>query len=92
MVEVLYFAKLKDITQKNEETFSLGNIKLTDLILTLIKKYPSLKDILWDENQYSLAPNIALAINHKLISVKHPQSLQLQESDTVAFLLPVSGG
>ncbi|MEJ2294053.1 MAG: MoaD family protein [Candidatus Lokiarchaeota archaeon] len=92
MVEVLYFAKLKDITNKDWENFPSGEMMLIDLIFSLLKKYPTLKEILWNEQQYSLSSNVTLAINHKKISQINLQSFKLKETDKVAFLLPFSGG
>ena len=92
VVEVLYFAKLKDITNKDKEIFSSGEMMLIDLIFSLLKKYPSLKEIIWDEQQFSLSSNVTLAINHKQISQINLESFRLKETDKVAFLLPFSGG
>jgi MoaD family protein len=92
MVEVLYFASIKDITQKSSEIFSLQSHQVRDLIHELITKYPSLEDILWDEKSSSLKTSIAIAINHRMISKDEYHSIELLENDKVAFLTPVSGG
>jgi MoaD family protein len=92
MVEVLYFASIKDITQKSSEIFSLQSHQVSDLIHELITKYPSLEDILWDEKSSSLKTSIAIAINHRMISKDEYHSIELLENDKVAFLTPVSGG
>lgn len=92
MVEVLYFANIRDITEKASENISLQNNKVRDLVQELIHLYPSLEDILWDQKNSSLKPNISIAINHKMIPKDEYQSLKLLESDTIAFLTPVSGG
>jgi MoaD family protein len=92
MVEVLYFANIKDITQKSSEMISLQSCQVKDLVQELIARYPSLEDILWDEKSSSLKNNIAIAINHKMIPKDEYHSLELLENDKIAFLTPVSGG
>jgi MoaD family protein len=92
MVEVLYFANIKDITQKSSEMISLQSCQVKDLMQELIARYPSLEGILWDEKSSSLKNNIAIAINHKMIPKDEYHSLELLENDKIAFLTPVSGG
>jgi MoaD family protein len=92
MVEVLYFANIKDITQKSSEMISFQSCQVKDLVQELIARYPSLEDILWDEKSSSLKNNIAIAINHKMIPKDEYHSLELLENDKIAFLTPVSGG
>jgi MoaD family protein len=92
MVEVLYFANIRDITEKTSEIISIQNNKVSDLVQELITIYPPLEDILWDEKNSSLRPGISIAINHRMIPKDEYQSLKLLESDTIAFLTPVSGG
>ncbi|MFX1259394.1 MAG: MoaD/ThiS family protein [Promethearchaeota archaeon] len=92
MVEVLYFAKIRDITQKDREFFHFKKKKIKDFLLWIIKKYPPLKDIFWEDENLSLKSSISIAINHKIIRNKDLLSIDLIEGDTVAFLLPISGG
>ena len=92
MVEVLYFANIRDITEKASEVIYLQNNQVRDLVQELIQMYPSLEDILWDEKNSSLKASISIAINHRMIPKDEYQSLKLLESDTIAFLTPVSGG
>ncbi|TFG27342.1 MAG: MoaD/ThiS family protein [Promethearchaeota archaeon] len=92
VVEVLYFASIRDITQKESEFFDFEKKQLRDLVQSLIQKYESLHDILWDEDKACLKSNVSIAINHKIIQNKDLLSIELMEGDKVAFLLPVSGG
>jgi MoaD family protein len=92
MVEVLYFANIRDITEKTSEIIFLQNNQVRELVQELITMYPPLEDILWDEKNSSLKTSISIAINHKMIPKDRYQSLKLLESDTIAFLTPVSGG
>jgi MoaD family protein len=92
MVEVLYFANIRDITEKASESISLQNNNVRDLVQELITMYPPLEEILWDQKNSSLKTGISIAINHRMIPKNEYQSLELLESDTIAFLTPVSGG
>jgi MoaD family protein len=92
MVEVLYFAYIKDITQKSSEMISLQSCRVKDLVQELVARYPSLEGILWDEKSSSLKNSIAIAINHKMIPKDEYHSIELLENDKIAFLTPVSGG
>ena len=92
MVEILYFANIRDITEKASEIIYLQKNQVTDLVQELITMYPPLAGILWDEKNSSLKTSISIAINHRMIPKNEYQSLKLLESDTIAFLTPVSGG
>jgi len=92
MVEVLYFAGIRDITQKDTEICDFEQKKLRDLVQWLINKYAPLKEILWDNNNQSFRGYISIAINHKIIRNNDLLSIELHEGDKVAFLTPVSGG
>ena len=93
MVKVLYFAELKLITQKEKETFKLeGEQTVKALVDTLIKNYPKLKKILMSNDGEQLKNTISLSVNHSVVKQDDPFSLQLDEDDVVAFLLPISGG
>ena len=92
MVEILYFADLKDITGKDKENINLNNNKLKELIHILINKYPPIKNLLWDEENQILKNIISIAINDSIIHNKDKLTIQLSDDDKVAFLLPVSGG
>ena len=83
MVEVLYFANIRDITEKISENISPQNNTVRELVQQLIKIYPK---------NSSLKSGISIAINHKMIPKNEYESLKLLESDTIAFLTPVSGG
>jgi MoaD family protein len=92
MVEVLYFAGIRDITQKDREICDLEQKKLRDLVQWLINKYAPLKEVLWDEDNQFFRGCISIAINHTIIRDNDPLSFELHEGDKVAFLTPVSGG
>ena len=92
MVEVLYFASIRDITQKNSEVFSIQSHQVEDLVHELITRYPPLEDILWDGKSSSLKPSIAIAINHKIIPKHEYHNLELVGNEMIAFITPVSGG
>jgi len=91
IVEVLYFAEFKDITGKKKEKFELKDNDLLGLLNLLFEKY-NLKNILWDDQNQKIHNLISIIINNQAIHEKDPSSIKLNDGDTIAFLLPVSGG
>ena len=91
IVEVLYFAEFKEITGKEKEKFELID-NLKELIDVLLKKYESLQDLIWDEKVQRIDDLISVIINNQAIHEKDPLLVKLKDGDTIAFLLPVSGG
>ncbi|MBD3212390.1 MAG: MoaD family protein [Candidatus Lokiarchaeota archaeon] len=93
MVEVLYFADFKSITNKEKEHFNLHNKKsLMDLIRQLTAKYPKLGQVLLEPNHQEIKKSISIAINHSIIDRHEMDTYKLENEDKVSFLLPVSGG
>jgi len=93
IVEVLYFAEFKDITGKEREKFELSNNHLKDLVSQLFKKYgDNLRNLIWDGNLQKMHNLISVIINNQPIHEKDPSVINLSEGDTIAFLMPVSGG
>ena len=91
IVEVLYFAEFKDITGKEKEKFDLSNNHLKELINLLIKKY-KIQHLLWDETAQKVQDHISIIINNEPVYETDPLLIKVNDSDTIAFLLPVSGG
>ena len=91
IVEVLYFAEFKDITSKEKEKFEI-NENLEDLLDLLFKKYESLRNLIWDEKTQKIHSLISIIINNQAIHEKNPLKINLKDGNTIAFLLPVSGG
>jgi len=93
MVQVLYFADLKSITEKEKEHIILNEKKnLMHLTQQLIVKYPSLEKILLDSHNGDIKKSISIAVNHCIIDRQKIKLYRLNKDDKVAFLLPVSGG
>jgi MoaD family protein len=91
-VEVLYFADLKDITDKQKEEISLSEFSIRELKDTIFEKYPELKNQLWSTKKENFKPNISIVINDQKISKKYVLNYKLHKGDKIAFLLPISGG
>jgi len=91
IVEVLYFAEFKDITSKEKEKLEINN-NLEDLLNLLFERYSSFQKLIWDENTQSIHNLISIIINNQAIHEKDPSKINLKDGDTIAFLLPVSGG
>ncbi|MHA2391007.1 MAG: MoaD/ThiS family protein [Promethearchaeota archaeon] len=91
IVKVLYFAEFKDITEKEKETFDLSKDNLKELIDLLMDKY-NVANLIWDEKTQKVHNLISVIINNQPIHEKNPLLIKLKDGDTIAFLMPVSGG
>ncbi|KKK41836.1 hypothetical protein LCGC14_1177570 [marine sediment metagenome] len=91
IVEILYFAEFKDITGKEKEKFELLNNTIKELVDLLIKKY-NIQHLLWDEVAQKVQNNISIIINNEPVYETDPLLIKVNNGDTIAFLLPVSGG
>jgi len=90
-VEVLYFAEFKDITSKEKEVFEVTT-NMEELLSLLFQKYESLKNLIWDEKTKKIHSLISIIINNQAIHEKDPSFINLKDKDSIAFLLPISGG
>jgi len=91
-VKVLYFAEMKDITGKNKELFELSEGKITELLRLLFKKYPSIKQLIWNDTSLNIKSSISISINNTILEKNRIESRELIDNDRIAFLLPFSGG
>jgi len=91
-IEVLYFADLKDITQKNKESFEIPDLNMKELIGLLFKKYESFKFLLWDEHLKNIRNDVSIAVNDSITHSNDKLSISFSNGDKIAFLLPISGG
>ena len=93
IVEVLYFAEFKHITNKDQEKIELNNNNLNDLVKLLIKKYGvKMQKLIWDEKKEKIHSLVSIIINNQAIREKDLLQVYLNDGDTIAFLMPVSGG
>ncbi len=90
-VEVLYFAEFKNITGKEREKFKLSKSTLAGLLSLLFEKY-KLRNLMWDEKNQKMHNLISVIINNQATHETDPSLINLNDRDTIAFLLPVSGG
>ena len=91
IVEILFFAEFKDITGKEKEKFEISGSNLDALLNILFEKY-KLRSIIWDEKNQKIHNLISIIINNQAIHEKDPLLIDISDGDTIAFLLPVSGG
>jgi molybdopterin synthase sulfur carrier subunit len=79
-IRIRYFASLKEITEKQEETLPLPDgTTVGSLRDTLLTRYPRLQTVM--ERAVS-------AVNHHYVSLE----TVLHEGDEVVFIPPVGGG
>ncbi len=90
-VDVLYFAEFKNITGKEREKFKLSKSTLAELLNILFEKY-KLRTLIWDEKNQKLHNLVSVIINNQATHEKNPSLINLNDRDTITFLLPVSGG
>lgn len=76
-VTVLYFARVRDITGKGEESLEIDRGSMDELMETIFSMYPELRNI----------SNLLISVNNEYYS-----GLPLKNGDKVAFFPPVSGG
>lgn len=79
-IRIRYFASLREITEKNEETLSVPDgTTVASLRDTLLARYPRLQKVM---------ERAVCAVNHHYVSVE----TELHEGDEVVFIPPVGGG
>ena len=82
-VSVLFFAKVREITNENSIDIEFtSKQKLSDIINQIIELYPSLKQ---------LQNNLIIALNQNYID-NLEETLNLKEGDEIALIPPISGG
>ena len=91
IIHVLYFAEFKEITAKEREDILLSESTLKGLLTILFEKY-NLKNLIWDEKNQEIQNLVSIIINNQAIHEKNPSLINLNNNDTIAFLMPVSGG
>ncbi len=91
LIEVLYFAEIKDITGKEREKFDIHQ-NMNNLLQLLFEKYPSLRELICTKETHNFHNIISVIKNNQAIHERNPSLISLNDGDTIAFLLPVSGG
>lgn len=88
MINVLYFAAIKDLTMTSSQSISVpANLQYKDFIKYLVSVQPKLAD----EGASSLLNTCACAVNLEYVYLDEDESL-FQNGDEVALIPPVSGG
>ena len=78
-IRVIYFAAVRDLVGRDEETIDLAEsaTSTTDLVELLLGRHERLS-----------MEGVRLAVNEEFVDASHP----LADGDTVALIPPVSGG
>ena len=77
-INIKYFALMREITEKGEETIEFNQSSASDLLAHLKTIY----SIPLDES------NLKVAINEEYSDWNHP----IKDGDTIVFIPPVAGG
>lgn len=81
-INVLYFARSREVTGTSEEQFDLPEGSTTALFLETLKaRHPDLVGVL---------RSCVFAVNHEYVQLD--QSVTLKDGDEVAIIPPLSGG
>ena len=104
-ITILFFAGLREITRVKELNLQLSKSPFTlhDVIVFLVKKFPPLKDIIFqkiptphideylgDEIDFQIT-NVKFAKNRKIISHAN-HDVTFSDGDSIALFLPLMGG
>ena len=82
-MKILYFAQLKDLIGKSEESILLENeISIKDLINKLKKRDSNYK------SAFEKTPNLKFAVNCEYVDLDQI----VEDKDEIAFFPPVTGG
>ena len=81
MINVLFFASLKETTGQDSLSVMLSDVKLSKLVEQIISDHPT-----WFEAL--TAPNIVVSVNKEIVL----DDILISQGDEVAFLPPVTGG
>lgn len=86
-IKVLYFAKIKDIIQKCEDTLTIQKTKITPIMIfgEIAKTYPT------KEDELSKAfVNCLIAFNDEYVD--NHEVLNLKDGDEISVIPPISSG
>lgn len=93
-VKVKLFANLREAAGTPE--LLLSGEKVIDVLLSLTEKYPSLDKLIFEKNDEDESPVLCGSINVLINgnNVRHLEGLDtdLEDSDEIGILPPVSGG
>ena len=81
MINVVFFASLKETTGQDSLSVMLSDVKLSKLIEQMISDHPT-----WSEAL--TAANIVVSVNKEIVL----DDILISQGDEVAFLPPVTGG
>ncbi len=83
MLNILYFAELREVLGQAEENISANNFKTVNCLLASLAKRG-------EQWQFALLKNsnLQIAVNHNIAS----RETSLKSGDEIAFFPPVTGG
>lgn len=84
-VKVLFFASAREAANTSQETFQIQEgTDTTQFRAILADKFPTLSEMVLDED------SITLALNEDYVPAG--EVIQLKDGDTIALIPPISGG
>jgi MoaD family protein len=93
-VKARYFAAVREITGKQEETFEVpDNTKVKHLLIMLSKEYgQQLRDYIFTSGTEEPASNLNFLLDGNNVSLMNGMKTPLYEGCTFAIIPPVGGG
>lgn len=90
-IKIKLLKPFSDAVGKKEFFIDFNGLTLGDLIIKLVKSYPSLKKDFYSENE-SLTDYICIFVNDKPFSALEGLESELENDDEILFFIPLSGG
>ena len=90
-IKIKLLRPFSDAVGRKEFDLDFKGRNITDLIKTLVKKYPKLKNEFYKETK-ELSVYVCIFVNDKPISALDGLDTTLKNGNELLFFMPVSGG
>ncbi|MEM1515410.1 MAG: MoaD/ThiS family protein [Candidatus Bathyarchaeia archaeon] len=92
-IRVIYLGVIRHKAGKNEDEYELAEgSPLKNLLIRVVERYPSLKDIIGGSSESPADPTLITALNGVSIKVSESDNIILKDRDTVTLMTVIGGG